>query len=621
MAGLGDLSTSLEVDVTSWIGGFAEANTVLDGFASNFSASMDGVSQASRQIGAVAGAAAISIGSIGTGLVAVGGSGSALFAVSRTLLGIGGIANNLSTAINNLKSGTTYTQKLVGSIGAIGAGAGIAALSLRGVSAAMAKMGQDTTKIDSLTKSIGRVATAATIAVLGIKAIGIAIRTMQSVASAGIGVVNAGFSAMKATLKTIPASIGLVAGSLRTLGSTGVGAIRSGTAAIGSFAANAGDALGKVGQGVASVATGFAFGGVLGGLATAAGLLVASGASLDSLGIKGTAAEGPLLKIKAGLVGIGEWLGKIAGGVATAAMGALSDMAQRGQGYFTSFLQAIQPLTDAIQNVWLPAVIGSTEGANSSFAAFFDYIESAWGGWIYDSIAAMAEFVGNIDLYFQIAQQSVVLWASNSILQVSDFFNNIGTWLDWFGENWSDVLFTASDVAMTVFINIGQNIRNIFTEIWEWVSSGFTSDINIDWTPLTEGFVSSIKEWPDLIDTELATATPELEALYGQLGKRQAAAKERGNAITDAKSAMTPKTKEEEKKAESQKTATGNTLALRGSADAVKSIMANAARGNDPQQKLVAQGAQQLSEMKKQTALLAKQQTVYEQAFIGMAIG
>lgn len=568
--GLGDLAASLTIDTRSWTEGFAEANSVLDSFSARADSTLVAIVEGSRNVAVLANSAALSLGSMAVGLTAVGGSGGALLSVSRALLGIGGIANNLRTAITNLRSGTTYTQKIIGSIGAIGAVAGIATIALRGISLVMQRYDKDTTKIDAIGKSLGRVALAATVTIAGIQGIGLAVRTMRAAAITGIGLVAAGFASLKKSVALLPSTIGAVTTALGRMGASGISAVRSGAAAFGQFAVHAGDALGKVGQGMASIVTGFAFGGVLGALATAAGLLVSSGASMESLGLAGTAAAAPLERIRAGLGGVAAWLQKIGSGVATAGLTALGEMAQRGQRYFDAFLAAIQPLTDAIQNVWLPAVIGSTEGANSAFASFFDYVETTWGTWIQDSISALAEFIGNFDLYFQIAQQSIVLFAANSLVRIGDFFNNIGIWLDWFGQNWSDVLFTASDLAATVFINIGQNIRDLFQSIWDWVSSGFAYDLEIDFTPLTEGFSNQIRKWPDLLQTELEGTSPELEALYNQLGERQAAAKMRGQAIE--RTAATSEEKAADKS--SSRAAAENTAALQGSSAAAKILLA-----------------------------------------------
>lgn len=546
MSGIGDFAATLSVSSTDWRNGFAEANSVLDRFGAHFESTVASVIQQSSAIGVAARTAAISIGSLGIGLKTVGGSGSGLLKIAGTLSGIGWTVGNLNTALKNLRSGTTFTQKIVGSLGAVGAAAGIANLALHGVSMTMARMGKDTASIDRIAVSVGRVATAATVAVIGIKTISFSLNTMRSIASTAIGATTAGFRGLQTTILAVPSTIGAVASAMRRMGSAGMGMARSTGAAVGQFAASAGDSIGQLGQGLAQVSMGFAMGGIIGGLATTIGMLVSAGFSMEKLGA-----------------------------VSQTASKIIEDLSTRGQRYFQSFLEAIQPLTDAIQNVWLPAVVSSTDQAGNAFSRFFNFVETSWGGWIYDSINSLAELVGNIDIYFQIAQQSIVLWASNAILQVGDFVTNAGQWLSWFGENWGDVLTSAGKLAQTVFTNIATNIGDVFSKIWEWVKSGFQGNLEIDWKPLTDGFKSTIQEWPKLTKTELETMTPELEQLYEQLGRRQREAMQRGNPL----GAVGDLTKQPQASQPARSGRLDNRAALTGSSEAA-SILLRGVNGN-----------------------------------------
>lgn len=88
-------------------------------------------------------------------------------------------------------------------------------------------------------------------------------------------------------------------------------------------------------------------------------------------------------------------------------------------------------------------------------------------------------------------------------------------YLRWFGDNWREIFHTMFDYTTTVFINLGTNIRGFFSELWEFISSGGTSGWDFVWKPLTEGFVNSIREMPNIAERQIG----ELE---GQLGKQMA---------------------------------------------------------------------------------------------------
>lgn len=598
MAGAGDIVANLSVTTTDWADGFDSANSILDEFSNHLGSSISTVERAGAQIGAMARFSATSIAAMGVGLGAVGGHGAGLLKVAGTLAGIGGVASGLSNAFKGLKSGTTYTQKLVGAIGAVGAAAGIAVFALKGISAVMTRYDKDTKKVDALAVTLKKVALAATVATIGIKTIGATVRTVGAVGSLAVGTVTGSFQLLGRTIATIPAGINLVTGSMRRMGAAGIGAARSAGGAIGSFAAHAGDALGEVGHSVASVAVGFAAGGLIGGIATLAGVLAAGGASLKSMGIEGTTAEGPLRALYDSTSKLLTPLQKIGGGIAQAGISAIGQLATKAQPYVNALAQAVSVLADRFISEYLPAITTAAQSGLDAFSKFFGYLETAWGPWISDSVAALVEVVENIDIYFQIAQQSIVMFASNSILQVGDFFANIGVWLEWFGDNWSDALFTAADLAATVFINIGQNLRNIFSQVWEWVQSGFTTDLEIDWTPLTDGFRSTVKKWPKLVETELDKSTPELDKLYKKLGARQAAAKTR-KSPTDI---ITQAAAETDEKTDTHKAATKgtNAAALIGSKEAATILLAGVGgqTGPNKQEVLIAQQTTMMKQMR-----------------------
>lgn len=72
------------------------------------------------------------------------------------------------------------------------------------------------------------------------------------------------------------------------------------------------------------------------------------------------------------------------------------------------------------------------------------------------------------------------------------FTVNIPEVLGWFSRNWKAVFTDVYELTVTIFTNIGKNIWNFFKNI-PGLIAGTTSFGEI-WTPLTEGFKSSIQE-------------------------------------------------------------------------------------------------------------------------------
>ena len=116
----------------------------------------------------------------------------------------------------------------------------------------------------------------------------------------------------------------------------------------------------------------------------------------------------------------------------------------------------------------------------------------------------------------QLAFTNVQLWLVQAGSAFVHFFTGtMPALFTWFGENWSSVFFTAFDLVTTIFINLGQNIRNAMTAIWDFIASGGTAPFEMAWVPLTEGFHNAISKMPDIP-----------ERAVGELEKRLAAESE-----------------------------------------------------------------------------------------------
>jgi len=103
------------------------------------------------------------------------------------------------------------------------------------------------------------------------------------------------------------------------------------------------------------------------------------------------------------------------------------------------------------------------------------------------------------------------------------FLRTIPELLTWFGENWEKVFFTVLDLTMTVFINLGQNIRNAMTAIWDYIKSGGTKSLSLSWISLEEGFVNTIDKLPELSERGMTEVEKSLrkesETLANTMGE------------------------------------------------------------------------------------------------------
>lgn len=137
---------------------------------------------------------------------------------------------------------------------------------------------------------------------------------------------------------------------------------------------------------------------------------------------------------------------------------------------------------------------------------------------------AVGEFaVTNWVSIAELAFTTVLLAAMKYFATVQYFYLTVlPSLFNWFTTNWSDIWHSAFDLVMTIFINLGQNIRRIMSEIWDYIASGGTDSLEFAWTPLTEGFVNSVKKLPDIpdrvigpLEASLSNRVSELSATLG----------------------------------------------------------------------------------------------------------
>lgn len=138
-----------------------------------------------------------------------------------------------------------------------------------------------------------------------------------------------------------------------------------------------------------------------------------------------------------------------------------------------------------------------------------------------EAFGAFLEMIGLGDVTFQDAISAVMVYYSH-ITQVIALigtafqlgFVQIGAnamhlftavlpaYAAWFAENWYEIIVTLASNALTVFENIGTNIKNIWTAVLDFFSTG---TFKVNWKPLTDGFINTVKELPKVADREVGT--------------------------------------------------------------------------------------------------------------------
>jgi phage terminase Nu1 subunit (DNA packaging protein) len=118
---------------------------------------------------------------------------------------------------------------------------------------------------------------------------------------------------------------------------------------------------------------------------------------------------------------------------------------------------------------------------------------------IRDSVALAGAAISNMGSILKLAFLEVQIAALQFGLTIEHMLTvQTPEYLQWFADNWRDVFRSLYDFTNTIFANLGNNIGRQMEDIWDYVASGGTDALEATWTPLTDGFESSIKELPKI---------------------------------------------------------------------------------------------------------------------------
>jgi len=200
-------------------------------------------------------------------------------------------------------------------------------------------------------------------------------------------------------------------------------------------------------------------------------------------------------------------------------------LASIGEKLFTTFnvpgiLRGLIAATGWIRETMVPVVLGAFERVLAFvkpigvtiFSTVMPYLTAFAEG--VQMAFLVVEFVANNwreSLYVAATGAALALVRFGAIAQHT-FTIVIPAVLQWFWENWRDIFFTVRDFTMTILINIGKNIRNLFTSLYEWLASGGTKGFEFAFIPLAEGFTNTIRKFPETAAREIGPMESTLAA-------------------------------------------------------------------------------------------------------------
>lgn len=163
-------------------------------------------------------------------------------------------------------------------------------------------------------------------------------------------------------------------------------------------------------------------------------------------------------------------------------MGQLSDL---GATLGTMLMEPAKEIIGLFREwITMAQVVAASTSGFANFGNVFGFIK--------DWISEIVNVFLNWDLVAKELGIRMAETFTNMVGRAKTFFENIGIGLKWMVNNWKEIALTIVDVMSTAFINLGTNIRNFFSELWSFIKSGGTDSFEFDWTPLLDGFKSTM---------------------------------------------------------------------------------------------------------------------------------
>lgn len=204
----------------------------------------------------------------------------------------------------------------------------------------------------------------------------------------------------------------------------------------------------------------------------------------------------------------------------TAAIGITTQVVNFLSQAWVGFVNAVSPIFAGLYVVAAEVF----NGIATVVGAAWSYVSDSTGGvmaWLQSTIMSVLSAVSFAWNNWQLLLQTALVSAELSVVrfanQVVYFFTEmVPAYLSWFRDNWRDVFTDILNLTATIASNIWENLKNLWAAIGGLLS-GEGWDFN--WTPLTKGFESAIKELPQVAAREMGPLEKQLQDEMNSLGE------------------------------------------------------------------------------------------------------
>lgn len=131
--------------------------------------------------------------------------------------------------------------------------------------------------------------------------------------------------------------------------------------------------------------------------------------------------------------------------------------------------------------------------AFSSIGSIASSVFSTLGDWLKQTIF----FFSNLSTYGKILGTDMAIGFGSMIDAASWAFDNVVNLGKWLWDNMGTLFMDGVNYAITVFSNLGSNLKTFFTGLWSWIKSGGTKGFEEGFKGVSEGFIAQTKSLPE----------------------------------------------------------------------------------------------------------------------------
>ncbi len=211
---------------------------------------------------------------------------------------------------------------------------------------------------------------------------------------------------------------------------------------------------------------------------------------------------------------------------------AIRDTAAAVWGYLRPIWEQMKTTAFAVFRAIGEFVVDTWRVIRWAFEVGAGYVWTVWTGvwgllgpyakatltWVQDFVVSSLDFIAfsfkNWELVTKMSLLSWQLFIVTAFNVVIHQITQLPIYLGWLLDNWQDILKTMADAFSSFTVNLATNLTNLGTAIWNWIKGG---DWDFEWTPLLQGFESSLKQMPAIAERELGALEKDLQKQLGEV--------------------------------------------------------------------------------------------------------